>query len=131
MPASAHDARAFLADHHRCVLATRRADGSPHLSLVVAAVTDDGRIAISTRAPSHKARNLRRDPAAGLLVMSDEFFGPWLQVDGTAEVVDLPEAMDGLEAVYRAVAGEHPDWDDFRRAMVAEERVVLLITVTS
>ena len=121
----ADQARAFLADHHRAVLVTLRADGRPQASPVVAAVDVDGKVAISTRETAVKARNARRDPRVSLCVLSDGFHGPWVQVDGTAEIVPLPEAMELLVDVYRRIAGEHPDWDDFRAAMERERRVVL------
>src|SRR5207249_9191449 len=90
------EARAVIARQHRAVLATRRADGSPQMSPVLVAVDDAGRVVISSRQPAYKVRNLRRDPRASVCVLPDGFFGPWVQVDGTAEVVDLPAAMDPL-----------------------------------
>ena len=122
-------ARAFLAEHHRGVLLTHRQDGRPQGSPVLVALDDEGRACISTRRPAMKARNLRRDPRASVLVLSEDFSGPWIQVDGRAEVVVLPEAMEPLVALYRRISGEHPDWDDYRAAMVREERVVLRITL--
>ena len=123
-------AREFLRANHRAVLATVRADGRPQLSPVTAAVDDAGRVLISTRETAVKARNLRRDPRASLCVFTDGFFGPWVQVEGDAEVISLPGAMDELVAYYRLVAGEHPDWDDYRAAMVAERRCLLRIEIT-
>ena len=123
------EARAFLRENHGSVLATTRQDGHPQLSPVVHAVDDDGRVCISTREPAFKVRNLRRDPHASLCVLNDKFFGKWLQVEGTAEIVPLPAALPMLEAIYRQVAGEHPDWDDFRAAMEREQRVVVRIDI--
>lgn len=122
-------AQDYLRQHHRAVLCTRRTDGSPQMSPVSCALADDGRVVVSTREGAAKTRNLRRDPRASLLVFDDAFYGEWVQVDGTAEVISLPEAMDGLVAYYRAVGGEHPDWDDYRRAMVEERRVLAAITI--
>jgi PPOX class probable F420-dependent enzyme len=121
----------FLRANHHAVLATTRADGSPQLSPVGVGVDADGLIVISTRETAVKIRNLRRDPRAYVCVFTDRFFGPWVQVGGTAEVVSLPAAMAGLVGYYRSVAGEHPDWDEYRRAMTAERRVLLRITPTS
>jgi PPOX class probable F420-dependent enzyme len=121
----------FLRANHRAVLATTRRDGSPQLSPVGVGVDADGLIVISSRETAVKTRNLRRDPRADVCVFTDGFFGPWVQVGGTAEVVSLPDAMEGLVGYYRSVAGEHPDWDDYRRAMTAERRVLLRITPTS
>jgi PPOX class probable F420-dependent enzyme len=119
----------FISENHRAVLATRRRDGSPQLSPVAAAVDDSGCVVVSSRETAVKAKNLRRDPRASLCVMNDGFYGPWVQVDGAAEVVSLPDAMDGLIAYYRQVSGEHPDWDEYRAAMQREKRVLLRVTV--
>jgi PPOX class probable F420-dependent enzyme len=123
-------AREFLAAHHRAVLATTRADGRPQLSPVTAGVHDDGRVLVSTRQPAMKTKNLERDPHASLCVFTDQFFGEWIQAEGTAEVIRLPEAMDLLVDYYRRVSGEHPDWDDYRDAMTRDQRVILAITLT-
>lgn len=124
------EALLFLRDHHRGVLATYRQDGRVQMSPVVAAVDSDLRVVISTREPAIKTRNLRRDPRAGLVVFTDQFFGPWVMLWGRAEVVSLPAAMPLLEEYYRLVSGEHPDWEEYRSAMVAERRVLVRLTVT-
>ena len=123
-------ARKFLRAHHRAVLATSRADGRPQLSPVTATVDDDGRVLVSTREAAIKTRNLRRDPRASLCVLNDGFFGEWIQVEGTAEIVPLPAAMDILVSYYRSVAGEHPDWADYRAAMERDRRVIARVTIT-
>lgn len=123
------EARAFLAENHRAVLHTARSDGSPQLSPVLHAVDQDGRVCISTRETAMKVKNLRRQPRAALCGLSDGFFGQWVQIEGPAEIVSLPEAMEELERIYRAVAGDHPDWEEFRAAMVRERRVVVRITI--
>jgi PPOX class probable F420-dependent enzyme len=122
-------ARAFLAEHHRAVLVTSRGDGRPQTSPVVCGLDEGGRVVISTRETAMKTHNVRRRPEVSMCVLSDGFFGPWVQVDGTADLVSLPEAMDGLIALYRQVAGEHPDWDDFRAAMERERRVLLRVQI--
>ncbi|MBW3621483.1 MAG: PPOX class F420-dependent oxidoreductase [Actinobacteria bacterium] len=123
------EAQAFLQEHHRAVMHTYREDGSPQLSPVTVGVDDDGRAVISTRAPSVKVRNLERDPRTSLCVFTDAFYGPWVRIDGRAEIVRLPDAMELLVDYYRRISGEHPDWDDYRRAMREEQRVVLRIAV--
>ncbi|MBA2768916.1 MAG: PPOX class F420-dependent oxidoreductase [Sporichthyaceae bacterium] len=125
-PAEAQD---FLRSHHHAVLATFRSDGRPQLSPVGAVVDAEGRVVISTRETAIKARNLRRDPRVSLCVLSDGFYGDWAQVEGTAEIVSLPEAMELLVDYYRAAAGEHPDWDDYRAAMVREKRCVVRFSI--
>jgi PPOX class probable F420-dependent enzyme len=120
----------FVRANHRAVLATRRADGRPQLSPVVAAVDDDDHVVVSTRETAMKTHNVRRVPSVSLCVLSDAFFGAWAQLDGTATVVSLPAAMEPLVDYYRRVAGEHPDWDEYRAAMQREQRVLLRIAVT-
>lgn len=122
-------AREFIRSNHRAVMATRRKDGSPQLSPVVCAVDDEGKVTVSTRETAMKTKNLQRDPAVSLCVVSDGFFGDWVQVDGRATVVPLPEAMDGLIEYYRSISGEHPDWDEYRAAMEKERRVLVRIDV--
>jgi PPOX class probable F420-dependent enzyme len=124
------EARGYLRAHHHAVLATMRRDGTPQLSPVACAVADDGSVVVSTRETAVKTRNVRRDPRAWLCVFPDTFFGGFVQVEGRVEVVSLPDAMDGLVDYYRKVAGEHPDWDDYRRAMQEEQRVLLRLDLT-
>ncbi|MBA2322847.1 MAG: PPOX class F420-dependent oxidoreductase [Actinomycetota bacterium] len=121
------EARAVVREQHHAVLTTMRRDGTPQMSPVAVGVHDDGRILVSSRETAFKVRNLRRDSRVWLCVFPDEFFGRWVQVEGRAEVVSLPEAMPGLEDYYRRVAGEHPDWADYRAAMERERRVLLRI----
>jgi len=123
-------AREFMRANHRAVLATTRSDGQPQLSPVTVGVDDAGRATISTRETAIKTKNLVRDPHASLCVMNDGFFGDWIQAEGTAEIVRLPEAMDLLVDYYRTISGEHPDWDEYRAAMVRDQRVIIAITLT-
>jgi PPOX class probable F420-dependent enzyme len=125
------EARQFLATHHCAVLATRRRDGRLQMSPVTVGVDAAGCAIISSRETAYKTRHLRRDPRTSLCVFMDEFYGPWVQVDGTAEVVSLPDAMELLVDYYRCIAGEHADWDDYRRAMERERRVLLRISIDS
>jgi PPOX class probable F420-dependent enzyme len=130
MTAGAHeDALEFIRRNGRAVLATRRRDGSPQLSPVLAVVDAQSRVVISTRETAIKTVNLRRNPHASVCVMSERFFGEWHTVDGSVEIVSLPEAMEPLVDYYRRSVGEHPDWDDYRRAMERERRVLLRLTV--
>ncbi|WP_148571496.1 PPOX class F420-dependent oxidoreductase [Nocardioides caldifontis] len=121
-------ARDFVRTHHRAVLATRTPGGGIQQSPVLVTVDDDGRFVVSSRETAYKTRNLRRDPWAQLCVLTERFFGQWLFVEGEAEVVSLPEAMEPLVGYYRSISGEHDDWDDYRRAMEAERRVVIRVT---
>ena len=113
------------------MLATRRKDGTPQLSPVLVAVDDAGHVVVSTRETAYKVKNVRRDPRVSLLVLQDGFFGQWAQLEGTVEVLPLPEAMEPLVDYYRQLSGEHPDWEDYRAAMVREQRCLLRVTVTA
>jgi len=124
------EARELLRANHHGVLATRRADGRPQLSPVAAAVDGAGRVVVSTRESAVKTKNVRRDPHASVCILPDDgWSGAWIQVDGTVEVLSLPEAMEPLVDYYRRVAGEHPDWDDYRAAMQRERRVLVQIDI--
>ena len=122
-------ARDFIRSNHHAVLATTRRDGHPQLSPVTVGVDDEGYAVMSSRETAMKVKNLRRDPRASLCVMNDGFFGEWVQVEGPAEVVALPEAMESLVDYYRQISGEHPDWDDYRAAMERDQRVLVRVTI--
>ncbi len=122
-------ARDFLREHHRAVLATYREDGGIQMSPIVTTVDDEGYAIVSTRETAMKTRNLRRDPRAHLCVFTDDFYGPWVRVDGTAEIVSLPDAMGLLVDYYRRVRGEHDDWDEYREAMREQQRVLLRMSL--
>ncbi|HET9690181.1 MAG TPA: PPOX class F420-dependent oxidoreductase [Acidimicrobiales bacterium] len=115
---------------HRAVLIARKRNGSPQPSPVAVGVDETGRLTVSSRETAFKVRNLRRDPRVWLCGFRDEWYGPWVQVEGLAEVVSLPDAMGPLVDYYRSVAGEHPDWDEYRAAMTTEQRCLLVIEPT-
>ncbi|NJQ07181.1 PPOX class F420-dependent oxidoreductase [Streptomyces lonarensis] len=118
----------FLRPRHRAVLLTRRGDGSPQGSPLTCGVDDSGRLVMATYPERAKTRNARRDPRVSVVVLSDEWDGPWVQVDGTAEVLDVPEAVDGLVEYFRNIAGEHSDWDEYRQAMVRQGKSLIRVT---
>ena len=120
----------FVRSNHHGIMATTRADGRVAMSPIACNVDREGRVVVSTRETAMKVKHLQRDPHVAICVLSDGFFGAWVQVEGDAEIVHLPEAMDGLIDYYRNISGEHPDWDDYRAAMERERRVLLRITVT-
>ena len=122
-------ATAFLRVHHRAVLATARADGRPQLSPVTVTADEAGLVLISTRETAVKTKNIARDPRVSLCVLTDAFFGEWIQVEGTAEIIHLPAALDLLVDYYRRISGEHPDWDDYRAAMHRDRRVMVRVTI--
>jgi PPOX class probable F420-dependent enzyme len=120
----------FVRPRHRLVLVTHRADGSPQVSPVTGGVDDAGRIVVSTYPRRAKVTNLKRTPACTVMVQSDEWNGPWLQVDGTAEVLDMPDSLEPLVDYYRCISGEHPDWDEYRQAMTDDDKSLIRITPT-
>jgi len=122
-------AREFYRHHHHAVLATRTRTGGIQQSPVLVAVDEKGRFIISSRETAFKAKNLRRDPRAHLCVFSDKFFGEWIYVEGTVDVLSLPEAMEP-SVEPRMLAGEHHDWDEYRQSMQQEQRVILRIDAT-
>ena len=121
----------FLRPRHRVVLMTTRADGRPQSSPVSCGVDAGGRLVISTYPERAKVTNIRRDPRVSACVLSDDWNGPWVQVDGTAEVLDLPEALDPLVDYFRSISGEHPDWDEYREAMVKQGKSLIRVTIDS
>lgn len=120
----------FVRPRHHLVLITTRQDGRPQASPVTGGVDEQGRIVVSTYPERAKTHNARRDPRVSVVVLSDDFGGAWVQVDGDCEVIDCPESVEPLVDYFRAVAGEHPDWDEYRQAMVAQGKSLLRITPT-
>ncbi len=121
----------FIRPRHHAIVITARADGRPQASPVTCGVDEAGRIVVSTYPERAKTHNTRRNPQASVLFLSDDFGGAWVQVDGDAEVIDMPAAADALVDYYRSIAGEHPDWDEYRQAMVRQGKSLLRITPTS
>jgi PPOX class probable F420-dependent enzyme len=120
----------FLRPRHHALLVTRRRSGGVQLSPVTCGVDGEGRVVVSTYPQRAKVVNARRDPAVSLCVLSDEWDGPWVQIDGTAEVLDLPEALEPLVDYYRAISGEHPDWNEYREAMSRQGKSLVRVTVS-
>jgi PPOX class probable F420-dependent enzyme len=118
----------FVRPRHMMVLNTFRSDGGVQSSPVSGGVDQQGRVVISTYPQRAKSVNVRRTPRAGVLVLSEEFNGPYVQIDGDAEVVELPEAVEPLVDYYRCIGGEHPDWNEYRRAMVEQGKCLIRIT---
>jgi PPOX class probable F420-dependent enzyme len=121
---------AFVRPRHRMVLLTPRSDGGWQGSPVTAGVDDQGRIVVSTYPERAKAANVKRRGRAAVVVLSDDFDGPWVQVEGDAELVELPAAVEALVDYYRSISGEHPDWDEYRAAMAAQGKALIRITPT-
>jgi PPOX class probable F420-dependent enzyme len=118
-------AQDFLRTNHRAVMATFRRDGRPALSPVTVGLDPEGRVIVSTRETAMKVKHLRRDPRVAITAFTERFYGDFVQAEGTAEIIALPEAMELLVDYYRSISGEHPDWDDYRAAMEREQRVIV------
>ena len=119
----------FVRPRHHGVLMTTRANGGPQLSPVTMGLSSDGKVVVSTYPDRAKAANLRRRPTASVCVLSDEFNGAWIQLDGTAEVIDPPDSVEPLVEYYRCIAGEHSDWDEYREAMRRQAKSLIRITI--
>ena len=119
----------FIRPRHRVLLLTTRSDGSPQASPVSAGVDGGGRVVVSTYPDRAKTANARRNPAASAVVLSDDWNGGWVQVWGSLEVLDLPEALEPLVDYYRSIAGEHPDWEEYRQAMITQGKSLLRLTI--
>ena len=119
----------FVRPRHRGVLLTVRRDGRPQSSLVTLGLDTSGRVVVSSYPERAKSMNARRNPTASMVVMSNEFGGEWVHLDGTAEVLHLPEALDGLVEYFRVISGEHPDWDEYRQAMIDQGKCLIRLTI--
>lgn len=119
----------FLRPRHRVILLTARRDGSPQASPVTAGLDGEGRLVVATYPERAKVENARRRPDGSALVLSDDWNGPWVQVWGTLEVLDLPDALEPLVEYFRSVSGEHPDWDEYRQAMVAQGKSLVRLSL--
>lgn len=119
----------FARTRHKMIITTRRSDGAPQLSPVTGGVDESGRIVASTYPGRAKAHNLRRDPAASVLVLSDDFGGAWVQIDGSAEVIDIPDSVEPLVEYFRCIAGEHSDWAEYRQAMLDQGKSLIRLTI--
>ena len=130
--ASIDSAKDFLTKHHWGVLATRRKNGSLQMSPITPGLDAEGRVIISSRETAYKVNNLRRDPRAALCVFTETFHGGgWVQVNGDAKIVSLPDAMDSLVYLQRQVYGEHKSWPEFHERMVRERRVIIRFAIES
>jgi len=118
----------FVRPRHRALLLTTRADGRPQASPLTCGVDASGRIVMSTYPERAKTRNAKRDARVSVVVLSDEWNGPWVQIDGTAEVIDAPDSVEPLVEYFRVISGEHPDWDEYRAAMIQQGKSIIRVT---
>jgi PPOX class probable F420-dependent enzyme len=122
--------RRFVADKHHWVMSTTRADGRPQMSLVTGGMTPSGQLAVSTYPERVKAKNARRNPNVSIGVVGADFGSEWIQIDGTAQVLDMPEATEAFIEYYRCISGEHPNWDDYVQAMHDQGKCMIVIEPT-
>lgn len=120
----------FVTGKNQWVLSTTRADGRPQMSLVTGTITPEGDLLISSYPMRAKTRNARRNPLVSVAVMGGGFDAAWVQIDGDAEVLDMPDAADGLVEYFRCIQGDHPDWDEYRQAMSDQGKSVIRISPT-
>jgi PPOX class probable F420-dependent enzyme len=132
VPMEINRAKDFLKQNHHGVLATRRKNGDLQMSPVTCGLDSAGRAVISSRETAYKVNNLRRDPRAALCAFSSSFHGEgWVQVNGKAEIISLPEALDTLVYLQRQAYGEHKSWPEFHDRMAREKRVIIRINIES
>lgn len=124
------DAQAFLQQNHRACIAVRQKDGWPQMTLVTPAIDAQGRVIITSRGTTYKVKHIRRDPRVSLLVFGEQYSGSkFVQLHGTAELIELPQAMDILIDWYKQVRGEHKSWDEYKQRMIDEKRVIIRVTI--
>ncbi|WP_186627759.1 PPOX class F420-dependent oxidoreductase [Rhodococcus sp. BP22] len=121
----------FVAPRHHLTLITGKRDGGVQVSPVTAGLDSEGRIVIATYPERAKVHNIRRNPSVTALIHSDEWNDAYVQIDGTAEIIDLPDSVEPLVEYFRSVAGEHSDWDEYREAMRKQGKSLIRITIES
>ena len=124
------DAQKFIKDNHRACIAVRQKDGWPQMTLVTPGIDAEGRVILTSRGTTYKVKHIRREPKVSMLIFGEQFSGSkFVQIHGTAEVVDLPQAMDGLIDWYKTVRGEHKNWQDYKQQVADEKRVLIRINI--
>ena len=124
------DAQKFIKDNHRACIAVRQKDGWPQMTLVTPGIDAEGRVILTSRGTTYKVKHLRRDPKVSMLIFGEQFSGSkFVQIHGSAEVIDLPQAMDGLIHWYKSVRGEHKNWEDYKQQVTDEKRVLIRINI--
>ena len=124
------DARKFMRENHRACIAVRQKDGWPQMTFVTPGIDTQGRAIITSRGTTYKIKHIRRDPRVSMLIFGEQYSGSkFVQIRGTAEIIELPEAMDTLIFWYKQVRGEHKNWDDYRKQMHDEKRVIIRVNI--
>ena len=116
----------FLRKNHRGCIAVRQRDGRPQMTFVSPGIDPDGRVIITSRGTTYKVKHIRRDPRVSLLIFGEQYSGSkFVQLHGSAEIIEQPEAMDLLVYWYKQVRGEHKNWDEYRETMRKQQRVII------
>jgi PPOX class probable F420-dependent enzyme len=124
------DAQEFLKNHHRGVLVARKRDGSLQMTMVSPVIDTDGKVIITSRETTYKIKNIKRNPQISLLVFGEQFHGSnFIQIDGRAEIIPQPQAMDIVLDWHRQIRGEPENWDDVREKTKAEGRIAMRVTI--
>ena len=123
-------AKGFLKNNHHGCLVTRKKDGSLQMTLVSPVLGADGNVIITARDTTYKVKNIKRNPQVSLLVYGDTFHGSnYIQIDGKAEVIPHPAAMDIVLDWHRKIRGEPASWDEIRQKTLAEGRIVIRVNI--
>jgi PPOX class probable F420-dependent enzyme len=124
------DARKFVKEHHHGVLVARKKDGSLQITLVSPVVDAVGNVILTARDSTYKVKNIKRDPRISLLVFGEQFHGSnYIQIDGKAEVIEHPQAMDLVLDWHRQIRGLPEDWDALKKKTLSEGRIAIRITI--
>lgn len=124
------DAQEFLKQNHRGVLVARKKDGSLQMALVSPTIDADGKVIITSRDSTYKVKNIRRNPQISLLVFGEQFNGSkYIQIEGKAEIIEHPRAMDIVLDWHRQIRGEPADWEEVRKKTLAEGRIAMRVTI--
>ncbi len=119
----------FVGARHHATLVTHRRSGGLQMSPVSCGMDDQGRVVISTYPQRAKIANIRSRSEVSMVIHSEDWDGPYVQLDGVAEVLDLPEALEPLVDYFRSISGEHPDWDEYREAMQRQGKSLIRVTI--
>ena len=124
------DAQKFMQENHRACIAIRQKDGWPQMTFVTPGIDPEGRVIITSRGTTYKVKHIRRDPRVSLLIFGEQYSGSkFVQIHGTAEIIELPDAMDILTYWYRQIRGEHKNWDEYSDQMKKEQRVIIRVNI--
>jgi PPOX class probable F420-dependent enzyme len=124
------DAQKFLQQNHRACIAVRQKDGWPQMTFVSPGIDPQGRVIITSRGTTYKIKHLRRDPRVSMLIFGEQYSGSkFVQIHGAAEIIEQPAAMAMLIFWYKQVRGEHKNWEEYKKRMADEKRVIIRVNI--